>query len=127
MIPACTQESLRALSKINDALRRTSVIEAIRHTEDALILIQNELDWCFHTDPILPFMFGYFRELNLALSQMPNSTIEARREQVACIVRVNEQTIQRVGNLETGEAKERAPDASVDCIEQGYLARLHSD
>jgi len=114
------------LVRINDALRRNSLVEACKYTVDTLALIQTELDWCFHTDPVLPFMGLYFLRLSEGLAQLPQLTSHTMQTQVALIIQTNEQTITRIGHLEDGEAKEAAPDPSVEPAEIEYRQRYHA-
>lgn len=83
--PACTETSLKALYAVKDALRRKAFIEASNLVFDTLAIIQNEFDWCYRTDPVLPFMRDYFIELHAAISRIVNATPEVKKEQATLL------------------------------------------
>lgn len=80
--PACTEKVLTILYHIEDALCRQGISEASKYINDAIALIQNEIDWCYRTDTVLPFMLEYFLQLNDSLHNLPKGKPELYKAQV---------------------------------------------
>ena len=124
--PACTEAALKALYAIKDALRRRAFIEASNFVFDALANIQNEYDWCYRTDPVLPFMREYFVELNTAISSLINATPDVKKAQASQLVTVIETTIRDVSVAHESLPPHRTINGLPDRLERDDRIRVYN-
>lgn len=124
--PACTDAALKALYAIKDALRRKAFIEASNLVFEALANIQNEYDWCYRTDPVLPFMREYFVELNTAISSLINATPDVKKAQASQLVTVIETTVRDVSAAHESLPTHRAVNGLPDQLERDDRLRVYS-
>jgi hypothetical protein len=124
--PACTEAALKALYTIKDALRRRAFIEASNLVFDALVDIQNEYDWCYRTDPVLPFMREYFVELNTAISSLINATPDVKKAQASQLVTVIETTMRDVSVAHDSQPTHSAINGLPDRLERDDRLRVYS-
>ncbi len=118
--PACTEFCLRMLYEIIQALQRASFVECIQRTETVLATIQNEIEWCFNTDPALTAMRTFFEQLTVLVRELPNDVPSNQKTQVQEITTYLKKALQELSEATAPYTPYPAPAASLDQIEVDY-------
>lgn len=118
--PACTENALRSLYLIKDALKRNGYAEAVNYATDSLATIQNEIEWCYNTDNTLVLMRDYFTCLLSTLTSIQYSIPEQRKVQVVELLNVLKTTAIDIANYTENHATHKHPDRYLDAIEMAY-------
>lgn len=118
--PICSERILNLLWKICDAIHRKRITESLEYTIDALLLVVNEEDWCFHTDATLPSIHEFLQELCNTLASIACETPD--RQKILC--KILEPTIQQTLTAVTNHLKTQAqhlhPISPYDAIERKH-------
>jgi len=124
-LPAALDLMLHKLYAVKDALRRHGFIEAIRHTGDLQTAIQNESDWCYRTDRVLPYMQQTALLLGDAIGALQTTDSVKRADAVDAIICVIEDLQLELQKHMSVAPAWQAPDASVDYLEKQHRARTY--
>lgn len=90
-----------------------------------MALVQNELDWSYLTDPVLPFLREFLIKLGDAIVSTEQVVPACRKPQVTAIIEVINTSMDQVAYLSKDVAKHTAPDASIDVIEREHRTRTY--
>ena len=121
-LPNCTDQMLSRLYTIEDALRRKGFNEALIHIGDILALVQNEIDWCHRTDPVLVQYLDFMLKLQHAVNVIQNVAPSHLREVLRETISVVQETRQEIGQRAAALPRWPAPDATVDELEKQHRA-----
>lgn len=124
-VPHCTDNYQRILQKIVDALGRDALREGIKYVGAALTEVQNELDWSYRTDPILPFYRAFLIQLGDALVTVEKLIPSCRRKQIVTIIEVIRSSSKELDVLCAGTTRHAAPGPSIDVFEKEHRARTY--
>jgi hypothetical protein len=125
-LAASSDFALETLGHMKDALCRNAHREALRYLGDALAAVQNEIDWCYHTDPELPNVRMCLVSLGNAIAAVDKLQERWKREQTKAIIDTIECLTTELLHITKDESRWQAPDVTIDAIEQAYRARQHT-
>lgn len=121
-LPYCTDEFLKAIYVIRDGLRRHSFKEARLHIGDMLATVQNEIDWCYRTDPVLVFVRDYLLQLDTAVGVLQRVDKTHVRPILTETLAVLEDTRRDVEQRSANVPRWPKPGPSVDALERDHRA-----
>ncbi len=124
-IPHCYDYVMRRFHLVRDALRREAFREALNHTADAIAKVQNELDWCYRTDIMLPFIRQYLIQLGDAIGTVEKVIPSLRKELIETIIRELEEIPREQDQLTAGCSRWQKPDKYLDLLEKEHRARTY--
>ena len=124
-VPQCTDNYQRILQKIIEALNRGALRESIKYVGAALTEVQNELDWSYRTDPVLPFYRAFLIQLGDALVTVEKLIPSCRKKQVFAIIEVIRSSSKELDVLCAGATRHDAPGPSIDVFEKEHRARTY--
>jgi hypothetical protein len=124
-IPYSTDHFLCQLNLIKDALKRNAFLEAIKHLGDTEEKIQNELDWCYRTDEVLPFFLDFLINLGDAIATTEKVIPSCRPKQISAIIRIIDQTVNTLPQIMAGKATWQEPDQHIDDFEIAHRKRIY--
>lgn len=116
---------LHALYRVSDALKRESFTEAIQHTTDAVAVVQNEIDWCYRTDAILPYVLEFLINLTHTIATVEKVIPSLRGEQVAAIIKELKEIPEEQAHITAKLTKQQAPGTCIDLLEKEHRARTY--
>ncbi len=125
-LPAALDPMLRNLSTVREALRRHGFVEAIKHLGDLQALIQNEIDWCYRTDRVLPYMLQTAIQLADVIGKLVKSDSSCRAKAVAAIIEVIDDLATELEKHMAKVPEWQAPNARVDYLEKLHRARTYN-
>lgn len=114
-----------AITKVVDALKRGAFTEAQRYIADVTAEVQNEIDWCYRTDFVAPFLLEFFLQLGDTLETFRGVSERERAPLVKETIEVLEDMFNRQVRIEAECAAWNAPDKHVDVLEAEHRARLY--
>lgn len=124
-LPAALDPMLRKLYTVREALRRAGYIESIKHLGDLLALIQNEIDWCYRTDRVLPYMLETTMQLVSVLGKVEKAEPHQRTVAVAAIIEVIDALVEELEKHMAKVPEWKPPAASIDYLEKLHRARTY--
>jgi hypothetical protein len=120
--PACTGHALNQLYLIKDAMYRHEFNEATLRCADVLVRIENEIEWCYGTDLVLPFMKAFFMELSELNSRLMHCTHKDLKMQVAEAIKTLERTASALCLQKQDTQLEKTPETP-DALERDVRVR----
>ena len=117
--------ALANLAQVKEALRRNAHIEALKYIGDATAAVQNEIDWCYRTDLVLPHVLQYLIDLGDAVATVSKLQDRWKLEQTKTIIEAIEGLTTELIHITKDAAHWQAPDSTIDVIEQEYRARQY--
>jgi hypothetical protein len=121
-LPFATDIFLHKLYVIRDALLRNSFKEANTHIEDILTVVQNEIDWCYRTDPVLAYMRDYLLELRKPILSLYSGNADSVKTVVLEISAIIIETMEELAAKTAGISRWSPPDSSIDMLERKHRA-----
>ena len=118
--PACTAFCLKTIYEIIQALTRGNLLESRQYTEAALAEIQNEIEWCFSTDSVLPQMKQFFGELNVTISTIHNDIPSKQKMQVQATIACLKQALTDIANTTNKQPEHAAVARYIDKLEIAF-------
>ena len=115
--PSANDYALRKLYAVKDAVIRNQWSEGINHVGDCLARIRNEMEWCYRTDIVLPFMNEFFVELADALATVMKSSKRDQQEQKKLLIEIIDSTVEEVRQATSSLATWNEPDKHLDLLE----------
>ena len=125
-LPANHDKVLSTLHTVIDALRRESLEEAIEHLSDAIAGIQNEIDWCYRTDTVLPFMLDYVQVLHSTVVNLAMADTTLRKPHIKTIIQELQTTLNEQSSIGAKAARWDTPDDTVDYLERQHRAQTYA-
>lgn len=119
-IPNAQPYVLSKLYQIRESLRSTDVRAALLHCNDCLVRVQNELDWSYGTDMILPFIREFLLELD---QNLRTNTTKVYRD----VLSIVNSTIDEVTQATSSMPAWNEPDAHLDLLEIEHRTQLYGD
>ena len=121
-VPFCTDNVLRVLYRVKDALCRKSYKEAQLHIGDVLAEVQNEIDWCHRTDPVAAqyrdFLLQLLHAVDVIQNVAPSHVRDVLQETISVVVETQQEIAERCSGL----PRWPAPGPSVDALERNHRA-----
>jgi len=124
-LPAALDPMMRKLYVVREALRRHGFVEAIRHLGDLQALIQNEIDWCYRTDRVLPYMLETAIQLSDIIGKVQKAEPDQRPKAVDAIIEVLDDLVSELEKHMAKIPEWKPPDASIDYLERKHRARTY--
>ena len=123
--PYSQEEVLRQLYHIKQAIRKSAFDEAIKRTGEALVAVQNEIDWCYRTDENLPFILSFLLQLCDSIQSLENTPPSLRDKTTSAIIRILEDTISQQEQISSKLAGWQKPDEVIGYLEKKHRARIY--
>jgi hypothetical protein len=124
-LPAALDPMLRKLYVVREALRRRGFVEAIKHLGDLSVLIQNEIDWCYRTDRVLPYML----ETTMRLTDVTGSLLKVppgtSAQAIPAIIEVLDELATELEKHMLKVPEWQAPETTLDHLEKQHRARTY--
>lgn len=120
-LPDAQSTVLHALYEIKDALTRNDYNAAFLHCTDSIACVQNELDWCYRSDPILPFIREFLLELQGMLD-----VIEENRQHIPAVIEILLSTTNEVTQAASNISAWNEPDKHLDLLEIEHRRQLYN-
>jgi len=124
-VPHCTDEFLKTLYSLKDCLRRQQYKEACLYTSEIIAKVQNEIDWCYRTDPVLGYMRHFLAHILTTVNTLDNVQPSAAKELLQQLIRLLDETQQEIAQLSANLPRWPAPAGSVDSLELEYRKSLY--
>jgi len=120
-LPDAQSFVLHKLYAIKEAVLSKSWDAALLHCNDSITRVQNEIDWSYQTDPILPFIREFLMELQGMLR-----IIEGNVTHVPALLRVILSTMTEVTQVSSALPTWNAPDEHIDLLEVEHRTQLYA-
>jgi replicative DNA helicase len=124
-VPHSIDEFLSRLYTIKDCVSRKRYQEACLHISDVLAKVQNEIDWCHRTDPVLAYMHDFLRVLFTLVNTLRNVALSHVSDPLKETVKLIEETQQEIANRAAGIPRWPAPGDSIDYLEKEHRMRTY--
>lgn len=121
-MPHAIDGFLHSLYLIRDALRRKSYAEAHAHIGDSLASVQNEIDWCYRTDPVLTFMRDFLLQLQRTVGTIENVALSHVNLVLKDTAAVITDTLEELSGMTGNMPRWPAPNGSIDMLERKHRA-----
>lgn len=120
-LPDAQSIVLHKLYEIKEAVLNKSWDAAVRHCDDCVIQIQNEIDWTYQSDRILPFMREFILELQALLR-----VLDVNQQHVPALLDILRSTTEEVTQAASAFTAWNAPDKYLDCLEVEHRKQLYA-
>lgn len=124
-LPAAHDYVLQQLHYVVDCLKKGSLREAFLYVGDALEFVQDEIDWCYRTDKVLPFILSFLIQLGDTLTTVEQTTPTLKKEHTKAIIEEIQSLIDQQSNLSSGVPRWQSPDRHIDLLEKEHRARTY--
>lgn len=124
-LPAAHDYVLQQLHCVVDSLRKENMREALCYVGDALEYVQDEIDWCYRTDKVLPFILSFLIQLGDTLTTVEQTTPELKNEHTKAIIKEITQLIDQQQNIAANVPRRDPPAPYIDLLEKEHRARTY--
>jgi len=124
-LPNAHEDAMRALYKIQDALKRDGVFEAQQYVSEIITQVQNEIDWCYRTDFVAPFILEFFIQLGDTLASLQQLPPSSRKLALNSTVKVLLDLENQQRHTAEDCAKWEKPGKHVDVLEKEHRIRTY--
>ena len=124
-VPHCIDAFLHSIYLIKDCLNRRQYHEANMHVSDILADVQNEIDWCHRTDPVLGYMRNFLMQVFVAVNTLKNVVPSYVKEPLAEVIKVLEDTQAELAIMAKDLPRWSKPESSIDALEKEHRIRTY--